>query len=274
MTADEKHQAIREFFNAPEPFRDVTAMVLGTGIAFIGLLIAIYGSVSFGLLVLGAGALWAVFLPLGTKAKSGEEKEQAQYFSLVRYGAAKARYEARPTYQQMLEWLREELARIAKESEERLGLEETTRDPVFVIGPLYSDSIEGFNSADVLRRKVDSSYFYSTYRVNIFHFTDKFLGAYQANYNMIKAVTCKEETDEFFYKDVVSVKTNTEATSYVLKSGEKLEHSKMFCLTVSSGDKISLVINDPKIKATTEIESIGDGAIANIRSMLRQYKVA
>ena len=55
---------------------------------------------------------------------------------------------------------------------------------------------------------------------------------------------------------------------------EKLEHSKMFCLTVSSGDKISVVINDPKIKATAEIESLGDGAIANIRAMLRQYKVA
>ncbi len=273
MTSDQ-HQEIREFFNAPEPFHDVKAIVLGTGTAFIGLLTAISSSVSFGLLLLGAGVLWAVFFPLGIKAKSGEEKEQAQCFSLARYGAAKTRFEARPTYEQMLDWLREELAKIAKESEERLGLEETTRDPVFVIGPLYNESVEGFSSVDVLRRKVGSGYFYSTYRISIFHFTDKFLGAYQANYNMIKGVTCKEETDEFFYKDVVSVKTHTEATSYILKSGEKLEHSKMFCLTVTSGDKISVIINDPMIKATTEVESIGDGAIANIRSMLRPYKVA
>ncbi|HEV2853820.1 MAG TPA: hypothetical protein VHC97_13540 [Thermoanaerobaculia bacterium] len=274
MIDDQKHQAIREFFTAPEPFLHVKAIATGTIIAFIGLLIAVNSSVVFGLLTLVAGALWAVFLPLGVKAKPGEEKEQSQYFSIARYGSAKVRYEARPTYQQMLDWLREDLQGIAKRSEERLGLEETTRDPVFVIGPLYSESVDGFSSADVLRRKTGADYFYSTYRLSIFHFSDKFLGAYQANYNMIKGVTSHEETDEFFYKDVVSVKTLTEATSYTLKSGEKLEHSKMFCLAVSSGDRISVVINDPKIKATTEIESIGDGAIANIRAMLRQYKVA
>lgn len=272
MIEDQKHKAIREFFIAPMPLRDTKAIVIGTSIALIGLLTLVNGSTTFGLFMMGVGALWTLFLPLGGKTKHGEPRNEVQYFSLARYGSAKARYDTRPTYAQMLEWLREDLARLGRNSEERLGLDETTRDPIYVIGPLYNDDVAGFDSSDVLRRQVETGYFYSTYRISIFQFTPNFLGAYQANYNMIKAVPCHEETDEFFYRDVVSVRTHTEASNYTLKSGEKLEHSKMFSLAVSSGDAISLIINDPKIRASSEIESIGDGAIANIRAMLRQYK--
>lgn len=47
---------------------------------------------------------------------------------------------------------------------------------------------------------------------------------------------------------------------------------RTFCLTVSSGDRISVVINDPKIRALEEVVTLGEGAVNNIRAMLRQHK--
>jgi len=227
-----------------------------------------------GLMLITVGLLWAILMPLMQKRKGDEPLNEAQVFSLARYSAAKNRYDARPTVEQMTEWLQQDLDRLWGDSENYLGLEETTRDPVMVIGPLFTENVLGLKSDIVLRRKVDEdTYFYSTYKISIFHFSDHFLGAYQANFNMVKNVSTEEQADEFFYRDVVSVRTQTVASSYTLKSGEKLEHSKTFALTVASGDKIEVVINDPKIKASAQIETLGDEAVSNVRAMLRQYKV-
>ncbi|HEV8582096.1 MAG TPA: hypothetical protein VGX68_23755 [Thermoanaerobaculia bacterium] len=273
MTEEQKRKAIHEFFDAPQPLRDVRAIVIGACFAVVGLLMLVNQSVSVGLLLLAAGGLWAVCLPLGTKGKAGEQINEVQYFSLLRFSPAKARFDARPSLSQMVNWLKEDLQGVEQKSLDCLGLVETTRQPITVFGPLYRDGIEGIDSSLILRRRVEDGYFYSTYHMSVFQFTESFLGAFQANYSMIKNVTTGEETDEFFYRDVVAVKTKTEASSYVLKSGEKLEHSKMFSLSVSSGDKIAVVINDPKIQSTKAVETLGDEAVNNIRAMLRQFKV-
>lgn len=272
MSSEQKDHTIREFFLAPRPLVDPKAIIVGASLALLGAIIAIEGSAQVGLVVLGIGVVWSLVMPLGKKTKIGEPDNEVQYFSVARFGAAKARYEARPSYEEMLSWLGEGVTRVEKESAEHLGLSETTKDPVPVLGPLYFDNVDGIRPEEVLRRKVGDAYFYSAYRLTVFQFTDQFLGSYQANYSMIRDVTTSEQTEEFFYRDVVSVKTHTESSNYTLKTGEKLEHSKMFALAVSSGDRIAVVIDDPHIKVTPDLGSQGDQAIANIRAMLRQYK--
>jgi hypothetical protein len=219
-----------------------------------------------------AGVAWALLMPLTSKDVSGEEANEMQRFSIARYGAAKARYEARPAPGQMMAWLQEGLAKAGEASIKSLGIVETTGEPIFVVGPLYDSGVQGFSLDDVLRRKVEGGYFYSTFRVAVFQFAEQFLGAYQADYNMIKDALTSERTDEFFYRDVVAVRVSSESSNYTLKTGERLEHAKTFSLAVSSGDKINVVINDPCLSATSELESLGNDAVANVRSMLRQYK--
>lgn len=282
MTTDEKTEATREFFLAPKPLLHVKSIVVGTIIVLLGLVVFFEGSTSAGGLFLGVGVVWALCLPLRPKRKGNEAENEVQYFSVVKYNSAKERFEARPELSQIVAWLKEGLANVEEHSALRLGLDDTTHDPVVVAGPLYDASVgsddpaKGFDKKDVLRRKVEFgeeySYFYSTFRLSVFQFTENFLGSYQANYNMIKDVSTDEQTEEFFYRDVVSVRTVTESSNCTLKTGERLEQSKMFSLSVASGDRISVVINDPKIKATPDLESLGDQAIANIRAMLRQYK--
>jgi hypothetical protein len=161
--------------------------------------------------------------------------------------------------------------RIVEHSEERLGLHETNRDPIRVLGPLFSETVEGVESDLVLRRRVAAGYLYSTYRISVFQFTDTLLGAYQCNFNLIPATPAAEQTAEFFYRSVVAVRSLTETQTQVLKSGERLTQSKVFSLTVSGGSQIRIVLDDPAIRAGVEIRSLGDSAAANIRAMVRQY---
>ena len=271
MTEDQKRAAIHEFFIVPQPLLDKKAIAIGIGLFLAGVLLVVQGFGTFGSSLMGVGALWALFVPIGKKAKHDEPMNEVQFFSLARYSPAKARFEARPSVQQMLIWLREDIASAEKESRSQLNLVETTREAITVVGPIFHD-IHGISDALILRRSVGEDYFYSTHRLSIFHFTEDFLGSYRANYNMIKDVTTSEETDEFFYRDIVSVRTHTSASNYTLKTGKKLVHSKEFSLAVSSGDKVSVLLNDPEIRTRKEIELSSDDAVNNIRVMLRQFK--
>jgi hypothetical protein len=63
-----------------------------------------------------------------------------------------------------------------------------------------------------------------------------------------------------------------EALRRTLKSGQHLERSRVFCLTVSSGDRIRMVLDDPAIRVGDGLRSLGDDAAKNVRAMLNQYK--
>lgn len=213
-------------------------------------------------------------MPIRAKNKLGMDQESSpsQMFSRLGYKMAKKRFGRRPSTDQMRRWLNEDVQRIVKASKGYLRIDEITQNPIYVISPLYFENIEGIDNRLVLRRDLGHSYFYSTYKITVFQFTSMFLAVYQANYNMIKNVTTSDQTDEFFYKDIVSMRTQTKASNFHLKSGEKLEQSKTCTLVASNGDAVSFIINDPKIKLESEIESLGDKAINNIKAMLRQYK--
>jgi len=272
MTEEAKRQAIREFFTAPLPILHPGTLVVGGCLAFLGLLSGVSGDVGTGILATAAGAAILLFLPARTRAAHGEPENEAQYLSLLRYLAARDRYQARVDADQVTAWLLEELERIQKASGEILGLDETTRDPICVVGPLYSATVAGIDSDLVLRRRVPDGYLYSTYRVSVFQFTDSFLGYYRANFNLMQGVTAAEQTGELFYRDVVAVRTLTESSREVLKSGERLERSTTFSLTTKGGDRIDVVLDDPAIRAGDRMRSLGEEAVNNIRAMVRQYK--
>jgi hypothetical protein len=95
-----------------------------------------------------------------------------------------------------------------------------------------------------------------------------------------------EGTEEYFYKDVVSVTTKTESqTVNIVAKGlfikqllgiAQLNSAEKFILTTSGGTSISVVLKDPSL-----IERMGGGviptdrtekAIAAVRKMLREKK--
>lgn len=272
MTDEEKRKAIREFFAAPCPFLHWRTIFVGGSVAFLGVLSAATGDGMAGIVLAAVGALYGLALPVRTRALPGERANEAQLVSVFAYPAAKERYRSRPSPEQVTAWLLDDLARIERASEDRLGLDETTRDPLCVVGPLYFEVVEGIEPEMVLRRRTSNGYLYSSYQVSVFQFSETHLGVYECHYDMAQDRVAAVRTAELFYKDVVAVRMATEASGQVLKSGERLQQATTFSLTVASGDRIRVVIDDPAIRVDEKIRSLGNAAVANIRAMLRQNK--
>lgn len=268
--ANEREVKAREFFCAPEPSLEIKIICLGIGVALAGILTAAYYSWLIGLLMIALGALAAIFLPIEAEDKGDAETEEPRAFSLAKYFSAKKRYEDRPTDDDMRAWLESDLKQIARE---QLDMEETAKF-VYNYTPIYSKNLEDFDSKDVLRRRGKyGDYLYSTYSITVLLLSDRFMGVYRADYNLIKQVTGNEHTAEFFYKDVVAMETYTKASSrYYNKSGEKTEHAKSFSLVLSSGKTIDCGIVDPKYISSKDDESLGSEVIRTVRSMLRHHK--
>ena len=128
----------------------------------------------------------------------------------------------------------------------------------------------------VKRRAIDGpeGYIHSTYRATVFHFTQNYLAAFSADYNIIDDVAVNEITNEFFYRDIVAVKTVTELSKDSQQQGKTFEASKFFKLISASGDSIDAVVSNPRQSAGSQILSRGTQAVANIRAMLKEYKIA
>jgi hypothetical protein len=272
MNDAERRSAIREFFTVPCPFLHPRTLAVGGCLTFLGIVVAASGDLGVGGLLAAAGATYTGLLPLRARAKPGDRANEALLVSVLRYPEAKERYVRRPSPEQVTDWLLEDLAKIREDSKPRLGLDDTTRDAHCVVGPLYGSEVDGFDEDLVLRRRVPDGYLYSSYRVSVFQFAETHLGVYQCHFNLLRNQVAAERTAEIFYKDVVAVQITTESPNQVLKSGERLERATTFSLTVASGDRIRIVLDDPAIRTGERIRALGDFAAENIRAMLRQYK--
>ncbi len=273
MNEGQKRRAIRDFFTVPHPKLHPRTLVIGGCALFLGVLSGLTGDGCSGFVLAGLGALFALGLPLRPRARAGVAPNEEQAVSILSYPGARDRYRSRLSPDQIVAWLMEDIARIRDESKARLGLDETTRDPICVVGPLYSEDVEGIDPEWVLRRRTPNGYLYSTYRVTVFQFCEAFLGAYQCNFDSIRGRATAEETAELFYRDVVSVRTITQPADQILKTGETLVRAKIFSLTAASGERIRILLDDPAIQVENRIRTLGEEAAGNIRAMLRQYKV-
>ncbi len=272
MTDDTKRKTIREFFTVPRPVLHPRTVVVGGCLVFLGLLSSVAGELGAGALAAAAGAAILLLLPTRARAVPGEPMNEAQYLNLLRYPSARRSFEGRVDAEVIDGWLKDDLQRIQVRSSEALGLDETTRDPLCVVGPLYSETVTGIDPALVLRRRVADGYLYSTYSVSVFQFTDRFLAYYQVHLNLITGTTAAERMGELFYRDVVAVRTLTESTGVTLKSGDTLEGSTIFSLAAKGGERVQVILDAPAIRSGEQIRSLGEAAVDNIRAMVRQYK--
>ena len=280
MSDDKFREDVKDFFEIPFPVPDIRAILIGTGLLLLGVIFWSGCSMIFGLLLCVTGLSIGIFFPIVSRPKASVDQYSApeRHFNLVQLSEAKRRFENLPEINIIRRYRQDAFEDIERKSLERLGLDESqvTGKAILVAGPLFFRQVSGIDRSLVRRRAITGSekYMYSTYRVTVFHFTDSFLAAYSSDYNLTKDVAVNESTDEFFYKDIVAVKTVTELSNYTLDVGEVREHSKLFKLTASSGDSIEVTLNSPRISVEDEIVSKGERAVANIRTMLREYKGA
>ncbi len=250
---EKTREKIREWFEAEETSFSIGGLLFGVGLMLITYYLIGFSTFGWVLFIFGLLIAIGVF---------------------IAYYSTKSDYENRLSDEQIDEWLLEDIQKHSQIAVEKLGLNpnDLTRKSLIVPGPIYWN-ISGFKEEDIMRNEgKDGFYRYAIWRLQVFVFTENFLGSYQCDYNWLNDTSINESTNEFFYKDVVSVKTDSDSSAYNLVDGVKIEHAQAFQLNLP-GDSIKVVINHNNLKISSLITNKVDQAVQNIRSTIREKKM-
>lgn len=224
-------------------------------LAVIGVLLALMGSQSTSVLLVGVAMV-----------------------ALGGYGIYSA-VGGKPSDAQMDAWLEEDLARLRQKALSKLGVEaeDMVAEPVSVYGPRLWDAA----GAEILWRKGgDGVLRFTPLNVTVINFAKDQLLSYACAYDMVAGNALSESTDEYFYRDVVSVSTGTVDRSVEIKGigSLQLKEAEAFKLTTSGGTSIEVLIRHREL-----IKKLGGGeiptgpmekAIQSVRKMLREKKAS
>jgi hypothetical protein len=248
MPVSVKRQAVKKYF---APFPKWAAWLVGLGV--VALVIGFNNQpalIFIGLIMTGAGG-----------------------FGVYSFSTGK------PTDAEMDKILAEDLLNAQTKALQGTGAEDITLegDPVVVTGPRFWDT----GGAPILFKKGgDNKLRFTPVNVTVLNMTEHQLLAYQAALDLTTGNFLSTSTDEYFYRDVVSVSTKTTSKTVTLpnKGTVQLDAAQTFVLTTSGGTSLETILRDPKL-----IEMMGGGeipttdadrAIANVRRMLRDKKAA
>lgn len=180
----------------------------------------------------------------------------------------------KPSDQQMDQWLEDDLQMLARKALDRTGTDKAdlVADSVQVFGPWFWD--QGLASPHHKIGK-DNELRYTPVDVTVIHFTQHQLIAYRCMLDRITGKALNENTDEYFYKDVVSVATKTSSIMKTIAGkDEQVRNAETFMLTTSGGTSIEVVLRSDKTASWGGTIPIirAEKAIQNVRKMLREKK--
>lgn len=205
MQTKDKRDQIKSWF-VPEPKLQAVFLIIAAVFIFLGIGI---GDPTFRLGFAACGAI------LGGITYYG-------------YTKAKARYDARPPTQQMTQWLQEDLEALKEKSLEKMRLDEseTIAETLILKGPIWW-AIPGLDQKEILRGNTGNTdgqgYLYSFWDIVILHIGENSLAVYKCAYNWPRNHPTNEGTSEYFYQDIVAVKTGSESlTKPLLETDKKL----------------------------------------------------
>lgn len=273
MSDSDKRTQIMNWFYIPKPTLPWKSIFIGIFIIALGIVVGpkISGTVTTVMILVGLiySTLWPI------KSQPSLKYRHTRTFSLATYFAAKSKYVTRPSCKQMTNWLSEDIDSLKKQSINKVGLDESEliTESLVLEGPIYWH-IDGLKDSETnLRRWAQEGYLYAVWDVVILHFTENCIAVFLSPFNWLRNVCVNESTEEYFYKDIVTIKTSSESSAYNLFEG-KLEKSSTFQISVSSGEKLKVLIDDPQLKTqgASELNSRGEKAVQSLRRMLRDKK--
>ncbi len=205
-------------------------------------------------------------------------------------GVAAFTMNKKPTEAEIDQWLGEDLKTIRDKAQKKLGLEseEVLAEP-FVLdqGVVFRGwaGTQGIPAEhlppDALKVGDTGKLRLGTFKYQLFFPVEKFLGSYTCVWDFCEGKAYHEGTEEFFYKDVVSVNTKSSLRDVETKKNGKISiEFNEFKLTVSSGDSIDVAVVSEGMKdkrllggdASKLAITSYDSTIQAIRKMLRDKK--
>lgn len=198
----------------------------------------------------------------------------------------------KPTDEQMDAWLQEDMKGLKARALAKTGLDpsELIGETVMVYGPRFWKV--GGASLGIKKGK-DNIVRFMPVGVTVINFTPHQLVAYQCALDRVTGNPLSESTDEYFYRDIVSVSTQSQSRTWnaaeiptallpgpvkdlIIAGQLQLNAAEQFVLTTSGGTSIEVVLRDPQL-----IQKAGGGniptemaekAVQTIRKMLREKK--
>lgn len=187
----------------------------------------------------------------------------------------------KPDDAQMDAWLEEDLREAHRKALSKTGTDasELVAEPVTVTGPRFWDTA---GAEWAFKKGKDEKLRFTPVSVTVLNFTPNQLISYSAALDLTTGNALSESTDEYFYRDVVSVSTKTRSiTVHGTGKGEfsgvqQLNEAETFELTTSGGTSIQVFLRDPSL-----IKKMGGGSISTssaekaiqpVRKMLREKK--
>jgi len=177
------------------------------------------------------------------------------------------------------DFVAEDIKRLSVKALQKIGTDkaELVSEEVLITGPKLWET----GGAEIHYKKGDDNYLrFTPIAVTFVNFTQNQLLTYTCVYDVVTGRALNESTDEYFYKDVVSVSTKTESRTIISTDSSigriQLNSAESFALTTSGGTSISVILSDPAL-----IERMGGGeieksraekAIQSIRKVLREKK--
>jgi len=277
MDEETKRKMIVEYFKPNKTRWESYAFVVGVIIFIISLIAGWWRMIFVGIVLIGISTPYIHNIFLAT------ERNIVETLKLVIADVWKGSSKGKPTDEQMDEWLDEDLKTLEKKAIDKMGTDESelVAESVQITGPRFW----GIGGAKIQYKKGNDNIIrFSPLGITVINFAQNQLLAYSCVYDFTTGKALNESTDEYFYKDVVSVTTKTESRSVTWGSGTsattlQLDAAETFALTTSGGTSISVLLSDPKLIETMTGKKGGEipttraeKAIQTIRKMLREKK--
>lgn len=218
--------------NSPWP---IILLIIGIPVTFLG-----FGIGATGIGVVGIGIALIALLGFGLREKQSEPLSDKQFDETL--------YEA--------------VTEASKKSLQKASIDESelVADSVTVIGPRF----RGWKTTEFMyKRGNDNIIRFNPINVCVLHMLQHQMISYKVGVDLVAGKFFDEGTDEYFYKDIVSVSTKTQ------------DDAETFVLTTSGGTAIEVELSDPKrITATGDLPNTSQAAqaVQAVRKMLREKK--
>jgi len=140
--------------------------------------------------------------------------------------------------------------------------------------PVY-EKIPGIDTKDILRKEINENRFiYSVWKIHILIKAEHFISYYSCVFHWLNAECLNELTNEFYYTDIASVKSEVVESKFqnLYNDEQSVETVKKFVITNVSGDQIEFIIERPELKLDESFLPDVEDFINQIRLTVRKKR--
>ena len=166
--------------------------------------------------------------------------------------------------------------RILKRAFEISGIQENriSEETVFKIYvPIFKTDSE--TEINFLRTQLDDeTYVYSHWQIHILIAANNYISYYSCLYDWTENEQDNELSNEFYYSDIASIKSELREIKLELSDEDNPEkrYLKQFVITNVSGDKIEFISENPALKLNENFRTDTEELVKNIRRIIRKKR--